>query len=212
MTPHYWTVPPIYKGETIFILGCGPSLRGFDPASIRGQGPVIVINDSFQLVPYADVLYFCDLKWWNTRREKVQKTFHGSLIVTLENQIATVHALHQTGKTGLEVDPTGLRTGANSGYQAINLAVHFGAKRIVLLGYDMKVRGNWMHWNIRPERMNPSRQQMILNSFNTYFPHLKEPLETLGIEVINATPDSALTVWPHVPLEHLLHETVDCHS
>lgn len=160
-----------------------------------------MLNDSFQLMPDADVLYFCDLKWWNSRREQIKRIWKGRYIISLDNQLAGVWALHKTGQIGLELNPGGLRTGANSGYQAINLAVHFGVKRIVLLGYDMKVSGSWMHWNIRPERTTPIKQQTTLDSFNSYFPHLKEPLEALGVEVVNATPDSALTVWPKVPLE-----------
>ena len=41
-----------------------------------------------------------------------------------------------TGEEGLELDPTGLRNGQNSAYAAINLAVHMGARTVVLLGVD----------------------------------------------------------------------------
>jgi hypothetical protein len=200
----YWSVPPIWQGHTVFILGCGPSLRGFDPTHIRGLGPVIVINDSFELIPYADCLYFCDRKWWISREEKVRRTFHGSCMVTLESQITGVHALRCSGQDGLELDPTALRTGSNSGYQAINLAVHFGAKKIILLGYDMRVDGHQMHWNIRPERQQPTTFQQTLNVMNAYFPTLKEPLEQLGITVINANPLSWLKVWPQQPLHEIV--------
>ena len=47
-----------------------------------------------------------------------------------------VTVLKNTGQRGLERQRTGLRTGLNSGAAAINLAVHFGATRILLLGYD----------------------------------------------------------------------------
>lgn len=200
----YVTVKPEWKGETCFILGCGPSLRGFDASCLRGKGRVIALNDSFYLAPWADILYFGDLKWWQSRREAIIRIFCGGDIYTLDNQIARVKAVHSTGKDGLEIDPSGVRNGSNSGFASINLAYHFGVKRIVLLGYDMKCDGEWMHWNKRQEPQKPIKFQQTLNMFNAYFPSLKAPLAHAGVEVINANPDSNLTVWPRVPLAEVL--------
>ena len=57
----YWSIPPEWTGETAFLLGGGPSLKGFNAECLRGRR-VIAINNSWELAPWADVLYFCDEK------------------------------------------------------------------------------------------------------------------------------------------------------
>ena len=108
-----------------------------------------------------------------------------------------VFALASTGIEGLEDSPNGLRTGANSGYQAINLAVHLGARRIILLGYDMKPSNGRSHWfGEHPDRVDPPYSTMLAS-----FPSLVDPLRKRGVEVINCTPDSALDVFPKMDLK-----------
>lgn len=201
----YWVVPPIWAGETCFILAGGPSLQGFRADRLKGCGRVLVINQSYQLAPGADCLYFCDARWWKVHGSQVRNLFTGSYIVTLENQIEGVKTLRNTGPIGLETDPGGLRTGSNSTYQAINLAVHFGIKRIVLLGVDMQVVDGRTHWHEpypwegTPEAFSKVLTQSMLPKFNT----LVEPLQKAGVEVINATPGSALKCWSYVNLKDI---------
>lgn len=195
----YWTVPKIWSGETVSILACGPSLKNLDVESIRG--PVIAINDAFLRCDFADVLYFCDKIWWLDYESEVRQHFKGKHIVTLENQIPGVHALRNTGITGFDPSPDSLRHGRNSGYQAIHLAAHLGAGRILLYGYDMHVdRGGQLHWGKRKrETMTYNTYDYLLrNVMLPNFKTLKEPLEQMGIEVLNATPGSALTVWKNI--------------
>src|ERR1043166_8946509 len=129
-----------WAGETVAILGTGPSLTQADVDACRGVCKVIAIKDAMYLAPWADALYFCGAgvgDWWIQNQQAV-KSFAG-LRFTLDaraKDVATV--LRNTGEFGLEEDPTGLRTGRNSGYQAINLAYHLGATRILLLGFDMQ--------------------------------------------------------------------------
>jgi hypothetical protein len=98
----------------------------------------------------------------------------------------------------LERTRTGLRTGSNSGYQAINLAVHLGAARIILLGYDMK--GTHFFGKHRDGSVPPFQACLRL------FPTLVKPLAALGIPVINATRSTALTTFPCLPLDLALAE------
>ena len=199
----YWAVPPEFSEDAVAILGCGPSLKGFCADTLRGVFRVIAINDSFLLAPWADILYFCDFSWWKEHRESVLKNFTGTRVCTLENTgIPGILSLRSTGETGLETDPSGIRHGCNSGYQCINLAYHLGAKRILLLGFDMRVvRGN-LHWNIRPGKQTAEGfQHTLTHAMLPKFGTLREPLREAGVVVLNATPDSALKVWPYVPLE-----------
>lgn len=203
---HYWNVLPEWAGEVAYLLGCGPSLNRADVNRLQGRR-VIAINDSYLLAPWAEVLYFCDLKWWEQHQERIADTFQGRIIATLENQIDGVRALRNAGQLGLETDPGAIRNGSNSGYQAINLAVHLGVKRIVLLGYDMQVNGDKLHWQPRTDMQTAQGFQRTLQiNMLPKFEYLREPLRKAGVEVINCTINSALKVWPYRPLEQVLQE------
>ena len=205
----HWCIPPEWTGETAFLLGGGPSLKGFDASILRGRR-VIAINNSWELAPWADVLYFCDEKWWRWYGDKVSIGFQGRYIVTPALHVPDPRAklIKLTGATGLETDPSGLRHGSNSGYQAINLAYHFGAKRIVLLGYDMNINGT-THWHAGHPTTKPEKfADTLVEAMLPKFPTIVEPLRGAGVEVLNATPGSVLTCWPIVPLSGILNQCI----
>jgi hypothetical protein len=199
-----WTVPRDWPGETCFLLGGGPSLRGFD-ASILAGHRVIAINNSWELAPTADALYFCDGGWWRTHGHRAAAGFKGEHIVTLSDiRHPAVKNIRNAGRVALSTIPHRLAHGSNSGYQAINLAFLFGATRIVLLGYDMKVQPGRTHWHAGHGK-DDHTQSHVLATFAKHFPRLVEPLRAAGVEVLNATPDSALTCWPFRHLSDILN-------
>lgn len=87
--------------------------------------------------------------------------------------------------------------GGNGGFHALNLALQFGARRIILVGYDMRVdRG--VHWHgehpkgmNNPAAANVTRWRQVLD-------RQAGLLKRLGIEVLNASPVSALESYPKV--------------
>lgn len=98
--------------------------------------------------------------------------------------------------------PGVLGWGGNSGFHALNLAVQFGAQRIVLVGYDMHVSAG-EHWHGRhprglnnPDARNTARWRRALDG-------VAPELSALGIEVLNASPTSALTAYPRVEFDGL---------
>lgn len=196
MSHSYWTATPEWYGETAYILGCGPSLNIDDVSLLQGRR-VIAINDAYRLAPWAEVLYFCDQKWWDEHKMDVLDRFVGRMIVTMSNLIHGVKTLRCTGDTGLETDPGAVRHGSNSGFQCINLAYHLGATRIVLLGYDMRVNGHKLHWCHRRDMQTADGfQRTLSNVMLPKFQSIVQPLAEAGVEVINCTPRSALTLWP----------------
>jgi hypothetical protein len=195
------TVPKLWPGSTIVCLGGGPSLTQADVDLCRGRARVIAINDAYKLAPWADVLYACDDKWWEWH--KGVKGFAGLKysMTAKTGKWPNVQRLRNDGPHGLCLTPTGLRTGRNGGYQAINLAVHLGAARILLLGYDMERSGGKSHWfGEHPKGSTPSPYQ----SFLQVFPTLVEPLKKLSIEVVNCSRRTALKTFPLRPLEAML--------
>src|SRR4051812_43958873 len=75
-----FSVPRSWEGQTCVILAGGPSLKNENLALLDAYHPrVIAINDSWKLRPYASVLYFCDLEWWQGQMEKNQPALDGSV-------------------------------------------------------------------------------------------------------------------------------------
>ena len=97
---------------------------------------------------------------------------------------------------GLSTDPGALRSGGHSGFQAINLAVHLGASRIVLLGYDTQPTGGRDHYF----GAHPHGYKMPFDMFRWLFPSIVAPLEALGVAIVNCSRETALDCFPRRPL------------
>ncbi len=198
---------PIWAGATVFCLGSGPSLTQADVDAIRGAGRVIAVNDAYRLAPWADALYACDATWWGWHPHAVDLPgLKFTLDTTWETDrndpalaalLPRLTVLRNTGSLGYDPDPSALRTGRNSGFQAVHLAVHLGAVRIVLLGYDMAPAGLRTHFFGEHPRPSPSPYE----EFRRCFDSLVEPLGLLGVEVVNCSRRTALATFPIRSLE-----------
>lgn len=200
-------VPRSWPGQTVVCVATGPSLTAEDVASLRGRWPVIVINDAYRLAPWADALYAADVKWWRWHDgvpgfAGAKWSIEHSMWRGKDTLYPDVQRLRNTGPSGLEHDPTGLKNGRNSGFQAINLAVHYGAARIVLLGYDMQPRHGQSHFFGE----HPNNQKSPYDQFRRQFGTLVKPLRKVGIEVVNCTRASVLDCFPKRSLDALLAE------
>jgi hypothetical protein len=216
-------VPKLWPESTIVCLGGGSSLTAEDVAFCRDKARVIAIKEAGCCripgheapAPWADVLYAAEEKFYrfvNGAREfkGLKYSIQQDRFERPENRrpptewaqpYPDLNVLLDTGDDGLELEPNGLRTGFNSGYQAINLAVHLGAKKIVLLGYDMW-RGpsgdqNW--FGAHPTHLQ-TQFPVFLAKFNT----ITRPLAMLGIEVVNASRFTMLKAFPMMPLSEAL--------
>jgi hypothetical protein len=152
------------------------------------------------------VLYGCDGAWWKARDGV--PGFAGLKLSQDSAACARFHDVHHVRLAepdpGITVaEPGVIGGGGNSGFQALNLAVQFGAREIVLVGFDMHV-GAGVHWHGRhgpglnnPDAHNTARWRATLDA-------QAGRLADLGIRVINASPNSALTAFPKTPLEDAL--------
>ena len=193
---------------TVAILASGPSLAAEDVDFVRGKATVIAVNDAVELAPWADVLYSSDPGWW--QKHKWMRDFAGVRVMVdpvrshkpLKPPVEDhgVLVLRQTGKDGIEFSPDGLRTAINSGGAAINLAVHMGAKRIVLLGYDMGRLHGRSHFHDTGPTPSYSAYDVFIRLIGT----MAAPLAEAGIAVVNCSRLSALKCFPRMPLAEAL--------
>lgn len=196
------SVPKAWPGETVVCLATGPSLTQADVDYVRGKAKVIAINDAYRLAPWADALYACDAKWWGWHKGVPEFTgpkwsMDGSPWNNTRATYPDIQRLRNSGPDGLEHHPGALKNGRNSGYQAINLAVHYGAAKIVLLGYDMQPSGGKSHFFGE----HPNRQQSPYAQFRLRFTGLVKPLAKLQIAILNCTRRTALNCFPKAALE-----------
>lgn len=195
-------VPRLFPDSTIVCLASGPSLTPEDVAYCRRKAPVIAVNETHQLAPWADVLYACDAKFWQAYEGVPEFAGIKFALQKPAGMWPRVTVLDNTGDHGIETDPSGVRNGRNSGYQAINVAIHLGARRVLLLGYDMQMSGTRRHWfGSRPNKLN---EDSPYQTFLMAFASMVAPLKALGVEVINCTRGGALQCFPRMALRDAL--------
>lgn len=196
---------PDWSGEQVVIIGSGPSAQEQPIHLIKGRARVIAINNSWRLAPWADALYACDQAWWQTGAGdefdglKISRSEHpGVQKVELarDDSGAWLNEMvfHRPGIIG---------AGAGSGFQALNLAVQFGARRIALVGLDCRV-DQGLHWHGAHggQLSNPTCVTAAL--WTKYLDDAAPALEARGVEVVNCSPVSALTAYRHAELADVL--------
>lgn len=191
------------------IIASGPSMAQIDMRVVRRfrSWRVMVINNAWTLAPWADVLYAGDLQWWDRYGDSVQ--FCGEKW-TRDGHAAMQYRLHLVNRkegSGLCLESRTVYSGGNSGYQGINLAYHFGARQIVLLGFDMS-RKNGGHFHPEHCRLDGSPMLSAPEShiavWRREFPALAMGLKHAGCKVVNASAETELTCFPRMPLEKAL--------
>lgn len=107
---------------------------------------------------------------------------------------AGLHVVASKGGTGLSFDSSFIIAGSNSGFQALNLAVLFGSKKILMLGIDCTIVNGNTHWfGDHPGKLNrKSPYPLFRQAFIEACPLLKES----GIKVINCSSVSTIDCFP----------------
>lgn len=205
--PSWW---PDWRDETCVIVASGPSAKGCNLAAARGLAKFISVNDSWSLAPWSDALYGCDCNWWRaaagapgfgglkiSQDDKCPRFFPDVKVVRCEKSYGVDSKL-LVGKLGL------IGWASNGGFQALNLAVQFGSKRIILVGYDMRIDLG-LHWHGKHRAVVDLADGSQIRLKNPQGPQVARwrraldgaasVLDDLGVEVLNASPVSALTAY-----------------
>lgn len=201
-TPFFEVPSDEFANDAVFVIGGGPSIREFDFSRLRGRGKVIAVNDAGiepDRAPWADVLFWADRRWfdWNAPRlvnhVGKYKITRKAPMVPHKHDIKLVHFLPDMFST--RADAVGGWCGGSS---AVNLAYLFGARVIILLGFDMRA-GNW-HDNHRVAAPVGQHRDKSIPAFERMEPHLTRR----GVTVLNTNPQSALRCFPFADIEELL--------
>lgn len=235
-TPASLPIPEIWNiGSTVFIIGGGSSIAysaGIkDPAKkdidrvaeflkpIHNK-KVIGVNNAYMLGNWIDVLWFGDCNWFVFHEQNIPKVFtglkasccprfkenprHGIVFVGRDNE----------KRQGISTRKNKVAWNKNSGGCAINLAYHFGARKIYLLGFDMHhLKQGITHWfgNHKDGAHNRKNKPFTppYSRFLAGFPFIKRDAIDLGVEIINVINpevDSAITQFPKKSIFEVLKD------
>lgn len=183
----FWHAPAHYAGQTVLCIAGGPSVADIDLKPARGT-PTIAINGSILGVgEWAPVYYYGDHRWWRWYGDKVPSNYPGRIITSAAASPVDLRVLRMNKEyvAALSRDPTSL-SGLDSGYQAINLAFHLGARRIILAGYDMGFSNGRQHHH--EEYPDEAPESNYTEKFAPRYEALFEQLQASKVEVVTVTP------------------------
>lgn len=206
--PPFWSVPREWPGETVFIVGGGPSVLGIDLEALRGRR-VIAINTSVVAVPWADFLYFGDWRWWNEPANQAAVAGFRGRIVTVSRLVSDPKVLmcRCAKPPGLATAPDYLMQKWTSLTGATNLAAHLigPGSTIVWLGADGRLAPDGRSHHHRPHRWPHKRG--CYDKQHADLLTILPSLRTLKITAFNASPGTAWTdLLPVISLQDALGE------
>lgn len=198
---------PDWRNECVVIVASGPSTSQVRVDTLRNRIRIIAIKKNVELCPWADVVYGCDAAWW--RSVGGLPDYKGLKLSWVDGgakHFRDVHPIEIKVKADeIILEPLGaVGSGGNSGFQALNLAVQFGARGILLVGFDMQDRGkpHWYGRNNWGGANNPSSSNF--RRWQKSFAGVAGALAAMDVQIFNASPDSALVCFPHRKIEDAL--------
>lgn len=201
IAPPVWSVPREWPRARCFVLCGGESVLAQRHVIPRLHGLMIAVKHGVLLRPDADVLFFAGERPAEIA-PPLLTVFRGHYIVVRgrghevfppESKRVLRPSTHERWCD----DPTQV-AGFDAGTSAINLAIHFGATEIVLIGYDMQ-GGRWFtgeipHYLPQPPESDFQRHMAVL-------PALAADAKAKGIRIVNCSPTSRVTCFERQPLE-----------
>lgn len=199
-----WAIPREWVGERCFVLCNGESIRAQRHLIPKLKGRVIAIKEAIRLRPTADVWFIAAEK-----REDIClqmfPLFCGSYVIA-RNKVPLdypdyVKRVCRTKEHTTLCQLPDHVCGYDSGTSAIDVAAHFGATEIVLLGMDMSgnrwCNGEFHHPMPVIPRQHHARHLSVL-------PELAKDAKRRGIQIWNASPISKATMFEYRALESFL--------
>lgn len=184
--------------KTAVILASGPSLTQEQIDAARASGhTTIAINSTWEKIPDATFLYAGDFMFWRVHIKAIRERFKGQCWTQDSSAAArwctTLHHMRGVNRTGLGAKM--IHTNGNSGAQAINLAYLWGFKRIILLGFDMRLgpAGEKHH---HPDHPKPMVQGQTFPDWIHNAERMAVDLKATTCRVVNCSPGTALRAFP----------------
>ncbi len=204
------SLPRPYEGQTVFVVGGGPSIN-HTPLQLIKHRAVVGCNDAFRLGEWVDWLVFADRRWWMWNSDEVAQWKNRERVVSLVPQLLDERIekwpwlkilRRDEGRFGLSVEQDTCCWNRGCGGAAINVAYLLGAAQIVLLGFDMRMVQESHNWHGHHQKQE--RPQIYQNSMIPFLKPMSDAMKVTGLQIVNATPRSAMDLFPVMTLEEVL--------
>jgi hypothetical protein len=201
--------PPYWSDRPVFLLGGGASLCGFDFGRLAGWSCRLGVNQAM-LDADCDAGLSIDHPFVRRSQDRLC-TFAADRQLYLAagdrwfDDLPEIPGAIYLGDAAapLSRNPALIHGGGTSGYAALNLAVLKRARRIVLLGYDYGLVAGRHHYHDAYWWHHAANDQSWA-AWAKRFDAMAPALEELGVEVINASPQSAIACFPKMSIEDAL--------
>jgi hypothetical protein len=193
---------PDWSNLTAVIVCAGPSLADEQLHAVKeSTATTIAVNSAYLYVPWAEVVFAADFMFWKLHNDRIKAQFKGVQRWTTDSSAAERFQINrQRGGNreglGTEICHTG---SGNSGMIAINLAYLWGARKILLVGMDMREIDGKKHRHGDHEK--GLTQVQLFSEWIHKGKKLAEDLNANGCDVVNCTPGSALPWFRFSTLE-----------
>lgn len=198
-----------------FIIGTGPSLTR-DQIYQAKKYKTFGINLAYQFD--VDVMLACNYEFWDWYWDDIKQYKCQKWTPRIESADKYgLNFIEEIWKPGLSTDKNYIHAHHGSGPQILNIALHYGVKRMALIGWDMnypgkindrKYEGNRHYFGEYPKKL----QHWPKTNPNGDLGGLIKEVETIkpedyGIEIINCTPNSALKCFPYLSISEFLNDS-----
>lgn len=183
-------VKPRWDGETVVCIASGASLAPEDCQRIEDfELRTIAVNSSWKAARFAEVVYGGDYAFWKNYKDEIDID-------------AEFWSCSQAAVKQFKLQLHAIQGGYNSGMRAIQLAMEFGARRIILLGYDCSIKKG-IHWHGKHTKTrNPDTLRCI--KWKTQFQQVANEAQQKQVEIINCSRYTEIPFFPRQSLEKLL--------
>jgi len=188
-----------WKGHSCYVVGSGPSLKGFDFARLNGE---FSIGCNMEFLWNPSIALCQDVRFFRRYKddpqylacESIKAYFKGHPHredIEASDRIYEIRSAHFNWGRMLS---QGLVYGANVGLAAINLADILGASPIYLLGFDCKQgpSNESHHHDAYPEHWRLSQPEAVAFKYNRNIEEFRKWSSHVKGYVVNATPESAI--------------------
>lgn len=199
-TTALWSVPREWPGARCFVLCTGESIGRQRELIRQLEGRFIAVKHAVDLRPDADVLF---LAGEPEIELPLLPKFRGTYVVMRRGKDGPgempdyIKRITRTKDHARLCDLPTHVCGLDSGTSAIDLAYHFGATEIVLLGYDMTGGHYCKHPLQNPPQQHFTRHLRPLAAFAA-------DAKAKGLRIVNCSPISKVDVFERQPLEAFL--------
>jgi len=195
------------KGERLFIIGSGGSLKGFDFSRLDNEW-TLVLNHSLRYYSDAKMLMFLDTTFRNECKTEIDN-FKGIVFACFradydERFFHGKHLIKFPINRKIPQDDInlGLFNGELVGLTAINLGLVMGAKEIYLLGFDMNNESENYYFfedefKVKGRKHKGGKDEKVIKKFRKFEEHKDR--------IFNCSPISKIDVFDYKNIEEVLN-------